>query len=182
MWNPAPNHYGIHPRFGNFMSHRPRSQYHYLQHSIKNKQFYEMNFFLENDGIKQKIVVDIWKGKRECWCEWLLRAGSGAGITRLPRARAWNCLEKKILARNCSLKSHFYAPTLHSYTLSKAEQHHSTPIHYPRRPLCSVYEVASCPPWITINVLCAPCRRIFCEIPTSRKKPVAGHVPIKDNK
>ena len=37
---------------------------------------------------------------------------------------------------------------------------------------CVAYEVASCPPWITINVLCAPCRRIFCEIPTSRKKPV----------
>ena len=35
---------------------------------------------------------------------------------------------------------------------------------------CVAYEVASCPPWITINVLCAPCRRIFCEIPTSRKK------------
>ena len=77
-------------------------------------------FFLANDGIKQKIGVDIWRKKRTCWCKWLLRAGSGAGITRLPRARAWNCLEKKILARNCSLKSHFYAPTLHSYTLSKA--------------------------------------------------------------
>ena len=29
-------------------------------------------------------------------------------------------LLEKNLARNCSLKSHFYAPTLHSYTLSKA--------------------------------------------------------------
>ena len=84
-------------------------------------------------------------------------------------------MEKKILARNCSLKSHFYAPPLHSYTLSKAEQLHLYTI---QGAPCVAYEVASCPPWITINVLCAPCRRIFCEIPTSRKKPV-GRCPYQ---